>query len=54
MASNVKVSDIAGIVNNIKKAQMNKSVMTVEWRKTQLKAMKKCLTDNWESVRILI
>jgi acyl-CoA reductase-like NAD-dependent aldehyde dehydrogenase len=54
MASKVpstSTADIAKKVEAVKKAFQTKETVGLEWRKKQLRQLKACLVENWESVR---
>lgn len=53
-APSTPVAEIAKRVEAVKKTCLDKTTVSVEWRKTQLKALKKCLLENWDSVRCIL
>lgn len=47
------VTEIGPKVEAVRQAFLTKKTISLEWRKEQLKAIKKCLLENWDTVRIL-
>lgn len=50
-APSTPIGEISKRVDAVKQACLSKKAVTVEWRRAQLKAVKKCLLENWDSVR---
>lgn len=45
------LEEIPKMVATVKKAFTTKTTISVDWRKQQLRALKACLVENWDSVR---
>jgi len=50
-APSTPLSQIAPKVEAVKKAFQTRTTIGIEWRKKQLRQLKACLVDNWDSVR---
>ena len=52
-APSTPISEVAAKVDAVKKACLTKTAVGIEWRKQQLRQIKACLVENWDTVRLV-